>query len=192
MPRSKSTATSKGRSKVPTELENCVLGIVAQIGPCTPYAVRRTLAESKSSFWSASAGAIYPLLERLGAAKLLSVEEDAFGSRTRRRYRLSQSGRRALERWLAGPVTDDVAAATHDPVRTRVFFLEFLSTAERRAFLDDAIARTRAAHRVQHRELEQNRSRFTTWEIHGREGALAELDARRCWLERVRETIDAD
>lgn len=174
-----------------TELESCVLAIVAQLEPCTPYAVRRYLAESRSSFWSASAGAIYPLLRRLEQGDLLAVEESDFGSRRKRSYRLTPKGRRGLTTWLSAPVSESAAAHTHDPLRTRVFFLDELPTKQRRAFVEDAIAKSEHALRDQREELASLRPQPSVWEVHGREGAIAELKARIAWLRRILESLAA-
>src|SRR5210317_1087856 len=95
-----------------TELECCVLGYIAQEQPCTAYTVRKRLGSSLSSYWSSSAGSIYPLLERLRRRRWILVSEEPFGTRTRKRYRLSASGRRQVERWLSAPVSHKAAAHT--------------------------------------------------------------------------------
>ncbi len=48
-----------------SELEAVVLGLVWSDGPCTAYAVRRTVQASLSAQWSGSAGAVYPAVARL-------------------------------------------------------------------------------------------------------------------------------
>src|SRR5215470_17811250 len=57
-----------------TELEGCVLGMIALRGPCTPYAVRREFQESPSQYWSASAGAVYPLVVRMLRRRLVHAQ----------------------------------------------------------------------------------------------------------------------
>ena len=59
-----------------SELEAVVLGLVWSDGPCTAYAVRRTVQASLSAQWSGSAGAVYPAVARLegpGTADLHAV-----------------------------------------------------------------------------------------------------------------------
>jgi DNA-binding PadR family transcriptional regulator len=184
MPR---TATTRDAS---TELENCVLAILARMGPCTSYAVRRFLAVSRSSYWSASAGAIYPLLERLDQAGLATCHEDPFGTRQRRRYALTRRGRRQLQTWLSAPVPMEAVATTHDPIRTRVFFLESVPVAERRAFLDDAIQKTAATLAEHQADLKELQPTLSAWERWGRKGAIGELEARLTWLRKVRRSMD--
>ena len=176
-------------ASAPTELESCVLGIVGQLGPCTAYSVRGFLGASQSSFWSASAGAIYPLLRRLTAAGWIESEELPFGSRQRTLYRLASPGRRALRRWLAAPVPEAALAHTFDPVRTRVFFLGLTSASAREAFLRDAVAGTAAVLDRHRTELNDGRDTFSEWEQLGREGAIRELEARLTWLRGVRRRV---
>lgn len=173
---------------IPTDLENCVLGFIAQNQPCTAYTVRKCLGESLSSYWSDSAGSIYPLLERLRQKKWILVKEEAFGTRVRKRYRLSTSGKRRLDRWLSAPVSPTAAAHTYDPLRTPVFFLDLVDPQHRRGYLEDAL-RVTSRILAQHREeLESVLETSSRYEILGREGAIGELEARARWLRRGLET----
>jgi DNA-binding PadR family transcriptional regulator len=55
--------------------------------------------------FSDSPGSIYPALKRLETARLVrSTVDDSTPLRRRKLYRLSPSGKKALERWLAQPV----------------------------------------------------------------------------------------
>ncbi len=171
------------RSKA-TVLERCVLGFIAQDQPCTAYQVRKRLGSSLSSYWSNSAGSIYPLLERLQERGWTKVTEEAFGTRVRRHFRITTSGRDELNRWLSAPVEPEDAAHTYDPLRTPIFFLGLVDPAQARAFLEDAEEKTvevLAEHRV---ELRQMREEETPLEILGREGAISELEARLKWIRR--------
>jgi len=173
----------------PTELESCVLAIIERRGACTAYAVRRYLAASLSSYWSGSAGAIYPLLRKLVRAGWADFEETPFGTRKRRVYRVTSKGNGALGHWLSAPIPDGVAAYTHDPLRARVFFLDLVPPRERRAFLDDAIAQTKSLLALHQEEREELASELDDWDLHGREGAIRELSARLDWLRGVRRAL---
>lgn len=185
MPR---TRTTDGNDA--TELESCVLAIIEQLGPCTPYAVRRYLSVSLSSYWSGSAGAIYPMLRRLAGRGWLAVDEKPFGSRVRRSYRLTDSGRRRLRRWLSAPVPGPVVAHTFDPIRARVFFLDMVSDRAKLGFLDDAIKKTTELLGAHHEGREGLPLDSSAWELHGREGAIRELEARVEWLIEVRASVE--
>jgi DNA-binding PadR family transcriptional regulator len=180
----------ESRRSVPTELECCVLAIIARLGPCTPYAVRKYLSQSQSSYWSASAGAIYPLLERLHAVGWVSCEEGDFGTRRRKRYQLARSGRNVLRAWLRAPVSVITAAYTHDPLRARVFFLDMISPGQRREMLDDAIAKTEHVLSL-HRRDRDAQPDLSAWELAGREGAIRELQARLDWLCELRRDVES-
>jgi hypothetical protein len=58
-----STRTKKLRSSKNklSEIEGCVLGLLAVDGPATPYAIRKVFLESPNPQWSGNAGTIYPL-----------------------------------------------------------------------------------------------------------------------------------
>jgi DNA-binding PadR family transcriptional regulator len=167
-----------------TELERCVLGFIAQQQPCTAYAVRKALGASLSSYWSASAGSIYPLLERLADRGWIGVREDAFGSRTRRRYTLLARGRQEIERWISAPVSGASAAHTYDPLRTPVFFMDLIEADARRRYLEDAEAQTLHNLSLHRADLRAVRDTSSPWEVLGREGAIAELEARLKWIRR--------
>ena len=172
-----------------TELESCVLAIIEQVGPCTRYAVRKYLAESLSSYWSGSAGAIYPILQRFTVREWVEVVEEPFGSRRKRIFKLTSLGREQLRSWLSAPVPLEAVAHTFDPLRARVFFLDMVERKEQLAFLDDSIAKTVEMIERHREEREDLRPSLSTWELHGREGALRELAARVEWLREVREGL---
>lgn len=117
-----------------TELEGAAMATLAQIGPCTPYALMDRFRSSPSEFWSGSTGAIYPLVRRLVAAGLVETRKDSQGKRARELVELTKTGRAAMKTWLT-----DASAASRlgfDPLRTRLLFLELLSKADQRKALD--------------------------------------------------------
>jgi DNA-binding PadR family transcriptional regulator len=121
-----------------TELEGAVLGMIRVMGPCTPYAIRREFRSSTTPYWSASAGAIYPLVERLTRRRLLRAVRATGDGRGGTLYALTAAGERALRRWLGPPLPTTVVGTPPDPLRTRVNFLGALTPAERLAFLTEA------------------------------------------------------
>jgi hypothetical protein len=84
----------------------------------------------------------------------------------------------------------EAVATTHDPIRTRVFFLESVPVAERRAFLDDAIQKTAATLAEHQADLKELQPTLSAWERWGRKGAIGELEARLTWLRKVRRSMD--
>lgn len=172
-----------------TELESCVLAILARGQPCTAYSVRRYLAASLSSYWSASAGAIYPLLRRLEQRGWIRVEERRWGTRVRRAFSLNRSGRHRLRAWLSAPVSEWAIGYTYDPVRTRVFFLDAMPASARTAFVRDAIAKTQAIVSTHRQELKALQAGLPAFEAMGRQGAIAELEARLRWLRTIERRL---
>ena len=173
-----------------TELEGVVLGIVRGLQPCTAYAVRRQLQASPSTHWSGSAGSIYPLLGRLEDAGLVEARSDAEDGRGRRLLSLTGEGRGALKRWVLEAAHLEVAAQVSDAVRTRAFFLDALSAAERRRFVESALEAAETFHAM---TREYGRSR----EDDGGLVRLAALggeyaaEARIRWLQELRASLDA-
>ena len=121
-----------------SDLERATLGILHTRGPLTAYSVRREFETSRSSHWSGSSGAIYPLLKRLEKRGHLASEPVSTGKRRGRLYRLTAGGETALLEWLRSPVEEDEARLTYDRIRTRVTFLGALTPAERDSMLDGA------------------------------------------------------
>jgi DNA-binding PadR family transcriptional regulator len=183
---SRAASPQQGR---PTELEAAVLGIVARRGPCTAYAVRKSFLDAPSTYWSGSAGAIYPLVARLEKRGLLAARERPWGRGTKKLLSLTAAGRRTLRRWLAPPLPVWVAAHTVDPVRTRLFYLDSLPAAERLRFVDDAESKTRLylAHvRGERQRLVREGNEFERLAARGIE---LELEARLAWLQEVRGAV---
>src|SRR4051812_17726619 len=86
-----------------SELECFVLGLIWQLGPASAYEVRRHMQDSPSTQWSASAGAIYPLMQRLERLGLLKGSDHQLGKRARREYRTTPAGLAALKSWIGPP-----------------------------------------------------------------------------------------
>lgn len=171
-----------------SELECFVLGLIWQLGPCSPYDVRRHLQASPSSQWSASAGAIYPLVRRLHALKLLKVKDERTGERARRMYTLTPVGLAVLRQWIGPPLTGDAISVAHDPLRSRARFLKALSPAQRRDWVRSALA-----------TLDEVARRIRAWhdEFAADDPYLAmiteqgelETEARQRWLQRVAKVV---
>lgn len=122
-----------------TELEGSVLGVIRLRGPCTPYAVRREFRESITPYWSASAGAIYPLVARMTRKRLLRVVRTSSDGRGGKLYTLTAAGEKAFLQWLRPPFSAMHLGTPPDPIRTRVNFLGVLSPAHRKAFLSETV-----------------------------------------------------
>ncbi len=155
-----------------------VLGLVAGMGPVTPYDMKQMVGISIGYFWSFPHSQLYAEPDRLVDAGLLDVEQEAAGRR-RKRYSITADGRRALEAWLADPSSeveeirsmatlklffgalarsDDVVALAEQQVRARRENLDVYRRIER-AVGDDAefrfpLATLRLGMKVEQAELE--------------------------------------
>jgi DNA-binding PadR family transcriptional regulator len=123
-----------------SELEGCVLGLLWKRKRTTAYAIRRSMLDSPSSHWSGSAGAIYPLLERLEKRGLVRSRPAARGDREGWHYELTRRGRERFLDWLGPPFAPDVVCLAADPLRTRAHFMGALPARKRAKFLTDARA----------------------------------------------------
>lgn len=121
-----------------SELECFVLGLVWQAGPCSAYDIRRRMSRSPSTQWSASAGAIYPLVQRLHRRRLLSAQTLANGKRARRVYAVTPAGLRVLRDWIGPPLPPDAVTVAYDPLRSRARFLAVLPPEQRLAWIQSA------------------------------------------------------
>jgi DNA-binding PadR family transcriptional regulator len=127
-----------------SHLAYIALGVVAESQPCSGYAVMKQFQSSSSTYFSGSAGAIYPLLRRLGEAGLIKEQRHKAGSRTRRTYTLTEQGSSALLEWVCAPLPAEDVAFTVDLLRTRCLFFERLPKAKRRSFVKDARSQLKA------------------------------------------------
>lgn len=69
-----------------------------EAGPAHGYAIIKTLRERTGEVLSLPEGTLYPALQRLQAAGLLSSSWSTVDGRRRRVYELTSAGREALER----------------------------------------------------------------------------------------------
>ncbi len=125
-----------------TDLEGAALASIAGRGSATAYAIAKSFAESPSEFWSGSAGAVYPMIQRLAARGLLEVHAGATGKRRQRDYSLTPEGRAEMEAWLLD--ARRAAGLGFDPLRTRLAHIGVVSPDRRARFLDEVRAETKA------------------------------------------------
>lgn len=169
-----------------SELEGTVLGHLWKHGPTTAYAVRRAFLDSPSSHWSGSAGAVYPVLERLERVGVVRSESAPRGGRDASHYSLTSRGRARFLAWIEPPFAADVISVPPDPLRTRAHFFSAIPPARRARFFTIAIAGLRR-HLVELDPTaiddEDDRRALA--------GAKAVVRARIAWLEAMRRAIAA-
>jgi DNA-binding PadR family transcriptional regulator len=171
-------------SRTLTELEGCVLGLVWAKGPCSAYALRKEFLESPSPHWSGSAGAIYPLVERLERWRLIRSEPHAAGRRASKRYVLTAMGLRRLVAWTGPPLAEETIGVPADPLRTRLGFLGALPPAQQKVFLAEAEAGIREQMRRVEADCIQKLAEGGA-EYWMARGALMALQARLTWIREV-------
>jgi DNA-binding PadR family transcriptional regulator len=174
-----------------TDLEAFALGLIWRHGPCTPYAVRRFMADSPSTQWSGSAGAIYPLVRRLERQGLLKSSAEANDGRKARAYTMTAKGLAALRRWIGPPLSADAITVAYDPLRSRARFLSVLPLADQRAWITSAQnAMTEVANRVRRWQ-----------ELYGTDDPLAgamtrsgelDVESRTMWLSDLAAAIGTE
>lgn len=172
-----------------SELEGVVLGIMQRMQPCTAYTIRMELQASPSSYWSASAGAIYPLLRRLERSGLVSGQADPGDRRGRRLLRLTPAGRDLHRDWMLSGTSIEVASAISDTVRSRTFFLGSLAEDDRLQFVTESVQTLEAFLHVAKRDLDERAESEDPWSRLAALGAVYQAEARLAWMREVRRQV---
>lgn len=172
-----------------SELEGVVLGIVGRLSSCTAYAVRKELARSPSTHWSASAGSIYPLVERLEGRGLIKSEVDPADGRGRRTVQLTKRGRAELEGWIMEAVDPAVTARVFDGVRTRTFFLGALPLRERRKVVRGCLVSLERLQETARDDLEERVQKGDRFAVLAARGAVLSIEARIRWMREVADAL---
>lgn len=102
-----------------------VLGLLASLGPSTPYELKGAVASSLGNLWSFPHSQLYVEPQRLTAAGLVSERREEQGRR-RRTYSLTPKGRQALMGWLRDP--DIGGYEVRDPALLKLFFSDLVGS----------------------------------------------------------------
>jgi len=175
--------TNTERSKdALTEIEGSVLGMISRKGPCTAYALRREFTESPSQYWSASSGAVYPLVRRLERRRLIRVKRKTRDGREGSLYVLTAAGHEALTDWLNGLDATATISVPPDPLRNRVAFFALLEHSRQQVVVARAIEglRSHLERVLAHTERLETLGR--TFEYLVSDGARRMLESRLEWL----------
>jgi DNA-binding PadR family transcriptional regulator len=166
--------------------------MIRAVGPLTPYTVRRLLRQSPTQHWSASGGAVYPLVRRLERQKLIAAERVRGDGRGGKRYSLTSAGERAVRAWLAPPFDPAVVGVPPDPLRTRLALLASADAATRSAFVTAAVAAVQAQLTTLTAFVETLPPQVSRPERLAGRGAVRAMQARLDWLLEVRREFDSD
>jgi PadR family transcriptional regulator AphA len=96
-----------------------VLGFVEWAGEATPYRLKQMVARSVGNFWTLQHAQLYTEPERLAKAGYLTEERER-GGRRRKLYKITDTGRRALESWRSEPT--DAIPELRAPALLKLFF----------------------------------------------------------------------
>lgn len=132
-----------------------VLGLVAGMGPVTPYEMKQMVNASLGYFWSFPHSQLYAEPDRLVDAGLLRIEQEEAGRR-RKRYSITEEGRAALVEWVSSPDTEP--GETREPGLLKLFF--------------GNMAEPEAVVALAHAQADRCRERLAVYE--GIEAAIAE------------------
>lgn len=165
-----------------SELEGVVLGIVHSVQPCTSYMIRRALRASPSTYWSASAGSVYPLIRRLTKNGLIEATPDPSDRRGRQVLRLRKEGRAALRAWTIEGSDPKVAARMYDSVRLRMFSLGALKPVEQRRFAVRALAALEASLLETREHFDSEATSSDEFERLANLGGVYQAEARVRWM----------
>jgi len=111
-------------------LKHALLGLLAK-GPASGYELTKEFELSLANVWSAKHSQIYPELRKMADEGWLTVGEE--GSRGRKEYEITDTGRAELRRWLVEVRPE--RAGRNEPM-LRIFFLWTLPPDEAAAYLD--------------------------------------------------------
>lgn len=179
---------SGGQRDLMTELDFTILAIVGRDGPLSAYDVRKVFSNSLTPTWSSSTGSVYPSIGRLESAALILASTPE-GARSRKSLSITPEGRAALEPWLMN-ITPDIAAATPDPIRTRMFFMMLVQPEQRPELISSALASTQAAlDRAEQLRLTRPQAQGSDLGRFASEGVVFELRARLDWLHWLEEQL---
>ena len=172
-----------------SELEGVCLGIIRAHEPCTAYRVRKELKEAPSSHWRASAGSVYPLLARLESDGLVAATADRDDGRGKQLLRISRAGSKALREWILAGTEMDLISSVTDPIRSRTFFLDVLTDAQRSSYLDTLIEHVEKYFAETIARMEKAKSADDRFDYLGSLGAAKITEARLEWLRAVRSEL---
>ncbi|MEV0699722.1 PadR family transcriptional regulator [Saccharopolyspora sp. NPDC050389] len=153
-----------------------LLGLL-ESGPSYGYDLKRAYDESFGHAKSLAYGQVYSTLSRLLRDELVEVDGvESGGGPDRKRYSITETGRRRIEEWLSTP--EKPVAELHNTLYAKVV-LAVRSGRDATEVLD----RQRGAHLARMRELTRRKAEAEPGEQLVHDYALFHLEADLRWLE---------
>ncbi len=173
-----------------TVLEYVVLGLIS-IEPQSGYSIITAFDREVYRRWSASPGAIYPMLKRLEKRGIIAGElEETYRTRPRRMYSLTPQGEQLLDEWLrARPSKPDV---TEERDITLLRFLFAEKRLRREEVLDWLTALEAALHEYELMFYAQRNPESSDWSPHQQlvvEAMILEINLQRAWVIMARSRL---
>jgi DNA-binding PadR family transcriptional regulator len=186
------------QSRVLTSLEYVVLGLIG-LKPQSGYDIINYFAPAGAYRWSASPGAIYPVLKRLEKQGIIDAELEMVRElRPRKLYRLSQLGTELLEAWLREVPPLLPLYEQREMAMWRFQFMEGrLTTSEIVRWIDDYLDGLRGydyGRRIYTDAIMAAMTEHGQESVHQQlllESTLMEINTLRTWLEMARTRITA-
>jgi DNA-binding PadR family transcriptional regulator len=174
-----------------TELERCVVGVVWRDGPVTAYEIASLFSKSLSPYWSGSAGAIYPVVQRLQRRGLIVGRQRAWNGTKKTVLSITEKGTASLQEWLTPPISSASAGPSFDSIRTRLYFLGVLPKKQQLAIVDDAVRVTRQQIDDFETQRKADEEAGNISEVLGGLGVIFEYRARLRWLAAIRSYVQS-
>jgi len=114
-----------------------VLGFIAELGPSTPYDLKRAVSRSIAYFWDFPHSQLYVEPERLARLGLLTENQEENGRR-RRLFSITDAGREELRHWLESPSREQTEV--RDLGLLKLYFAGLTSPERIRQMADEQIA----------------------------------------------------
>lgn len=111
------------------DLEAYILGVIGELQPCTSYRVMKFFLESPSVYYSGSAGAIYPAINRLEKRGLITSVPSGTKEKKSRKFSQTTKGKKQFSEWFDNPTL--ISDGGFDPLRGRVSLISKLSRPKR-------------------------------------------------------------
>lgn len=163
-----------------TDNEGTLLSLMLRIQPTTSYQIIKIYSDSPVSNFNTSKGKIYPLINRLEQAGLISKRRIDTDRRGTEELRCTASGKQAVKDWILKIRAEHLLL--DDPLRTKVQSFELLTPKERAQWILDV---KEDLHRKLDEVEEYGREVEVPFKEFVHDNAVRSIRARIDWLDRM-------